>query len=53
MIQVKFPDGSVKDYPDQATAMDVAQSIGSRLAGAVVAAEVEARCATPCGRWRN
>ncbi len=41
MIQVAFPDGSVQEYPDQATAMDVAQSIGSRLAGAVVAAEVD------------
>ena len=41
MIQVQFPDASVKEYPDQATAMEVAQSIGSRLAGAVVAAEVD------------
>ncbi len=41
MIQVKFPDGSVKEYPDQASAMEVAQSIGSRLAGAVVAADVD------------
>lgn len=41
MIQVKFPDGSVKDYSEQTTAMDVAQSIGSRLAGVVVAAEVD------------
>jgi threonyl-tRNA synthetase len=40
MIQVQFPDASMKEYPDQATAMDVAQSIGSRLATAVVAAEV-------------
>ncbi len=40
MIQVQFPDASVKEFPDQATAMEVAQSIGSRLAGAVVAAEV-------------
>jgi len=41
MIQVQFPDASVREYPDQATAMEVAQSIGSRLAGAVVAAEVD------------
>ena len=40
MIQVQFPDASIKEYPDHATAMDVAQSIGSRLAAAVVAAEV-------------
>jgi len=41
MIQVQFPDGSIKEYPDQATAMDAAPSIGSRLAAAVVAAEVD------------
>jgi threonyl-tRNA synthetase len=41
MIQVQFPDASIKEYPDHATAMDVAQSIGSRLAAAVVAAEVD------------
>ncbi len=41
MIQVSFPDASVREYPDQATALEVAQSIGSRLAGAVVAAEID------------
>lgn len=41
MIQVQLPDASIKEYPDQATAMDVAESIGARLAGAVVAAEVD------------
>ena len=41
MIQVQFPDASVREYPDQATALEVAQSIGSRLAGAVVAAEID------------
>jgi len=41
MIQVKLPDGSINEYPDQATALDVAQAIGSRLASAVVAAEVD------------
>ncbi|MCY2995557.1 MAG: threonine--tRNA ligase [Planctomycetota bacterium] len=45
MIQVKLPDGSVKEYSAEATAMDVAQSIGSRLAGAVIAAEVEGQVA--------
>jgi threonyl-tRNA synthetase len=40
MIQVKFPDGTLKEYADEATAMAVAESIGSRLAGAVIAAEV-------------
>lgn len=41
MIQVKLPDDSINEYPDQATALDVAESIGSRLASAVVAAEVD------------
>jgi hypothetical protein len=38
-------------YPDDATAQDVAQAIGSRLANAVVAAEVEGRVATRRCRW--
>lgn len=41
MIQVKLPDGSINEHPDQTTALDVAASIGSRLASAVVAAEVD------------
>ena len=41
MIEVKLPDGTVKEYADGATALDVAQSIGERLANAVVAAEVK------------
>lgn len=41
MVQVKLPDGSVHDYPDQATSLDVAKAIGSRLANAVVAAEID------------
>jgi threonyl-tRNA synthetase len=41
MIEVKLPDGSIQSYPDDATALDVARAIGSRLANAVVAAEVE------------
>jgi threonyl-tRNA synthetase len=43
MIQVQLPDGTVSEYPDQASAMDVAESIGSRLAAAVIAAEVDGR----------
>jgi len=26
MIQVKLPDGSIKEYPDESTAVDVAES---------------------------
>ena len=38
MIQVQLPDGSLKDYPDNASPLDVAESIGPRLAKACVAA---------------
>lgn len=40
MLQVQLPDGSLVEYPDNATAMDVATKIGARLASAVVAAKV-------------
>jgi len=40
MIAVELPDGSVRDYPEESTPLDVAESIGSRLASAVVAAAV-------------
>lgn len=40
MLQVQLPDGSLVEHPDNATAMDVASKIGSRLAAAVVAARV-------------
>lgn len=38
MIQVSFPDGSRREFPENTTPLQVAQSIGSRLAGAVLAA---------------
>ncbi|MCH5374773.1 MAG: TGS domain-containing protein, partial [Planctomycetes bacterium] len=41
MLTVRLPDGTEKDYPDNASALDVAESIGSRLANATVAAEVD------------
>ncbi len=41
MIEVQLPDGSIHSYPEDASALDVAQAIGSRLAAAVVAAEVD------------
>ncbi|MGH7130197.1 MAG: TGS domain-containing protein, partial [Planctomycetaceae bacterium] len=40
MIQVQLPDGSVKECGDESTALNVAEGIGSRLASAVLAAEV-------------
>ncbi len=41
MVSVQLPDGTLVDHPDQATALDVAEKIGSRLAKAVVAADVD------------
>jgi threonyl-tRNA synthetase len=38
-IHVKLPDGSVKELPKGGTALDVAKSIGQRLAEAAVAAK--------------
>jgi threonyl-tRNA synthetase len=43
MLQVQLPDGSVVDHADTATAMDVANKIGARLAKAVVAAKLGER----------
>ena len=40
MIQIELPDGSVTDFPDGSSALDVAASIGERLAMSTVAAEV-------------
>jgi threonyl-tRNA synthetase len=45
MVQVKLPDGSVQEYADQATGLDVAAAISARLAAAVVAAEVNGKVA--------
>src|SRR2546429_8270041 len=38
-IHVKLPDGSVKDLPKGSTALDIAKSIGTRLAEAALAAK--------------
>ena len=40
MIQVTFPDGNIKEFADGSTPLQIAQSIGSRLARAVLAANV-------------
>ena len=39
-INIKFPDGSIKIYESGTNAYNIAESIGSRLAKAVVAAKV-------------
>ena len=41
MTQVHLPDGSARDLPEGASAADLAQSIGSGLARAAVAAKVD------------
>ena len=38
MLQIKLPDGSIKEYPDGARPREVAAEIGKRLAEAAVAA---------------
>ena len=40
MLDVQLPDGTVVSHPDDATPLSIANSIGSRLAKAVVAAQV-------------
>ncbi len=40
MLEIELPDGSRKEYPEESTALDVAESISGRLAQEVVAAEV-------------
>ena len=41
MTRVTFPDGNIREYPEGASALDVAESIGSRLAQAALAAIVD------------
>jgi len=41
MITVSFPDGSSREFEDNRSPLDVAQSIGPRLAQAALAAEVD------------
>jgi threonyl-tRNA synthetase len=40
MLSIQLPDGTVVEHPDDASPMSVANSIGSRLAKAVIAAKV-------------
>ncbi|WP_437191313.1 threonine--tRNA ligase [Planctomicrobium sp. SH527] len=39
-MQIQLPDGTVKEYPAGSSALDVARSIGERLANATIAAEI-------------
>ncbi len=42
-IAIELPDGSTQEYPDGVTGLDVARSIGARLAEAAVAVELDGR----------
>ena len=53
MISVRLPDGSVKEYADDSTSLDVANSIGSRLAQAVLAAKTNGTVVDSAGRSRK
>jgi threonyl-tRNA synthetase len=43
MASIKLPDGSVKEFADGVTPLQVAESIGKRLAQAAVAAKVDGK----------
>jgi threonyl-tRNA synthetase len=42
-IQITFPDGTSREFPQGVTALEVAKSIGARLAAEALAAEVDDR----------
>ena len=42
-VSIRLPDGTIKQHPATTTPMEIAESIGSRLAKAVIAAEVDGR----------
>ncbi len=42
-IAIELPDGSTQDFPDGTTGLDIARSIGKRLAEAAVAVELDGR----------
>ena len=43
MINITFPDGSVRQYPKGATPLDIANGISPRLAAEVLAASVNSK----------
>ncbi|MGD0923326.1 MAG: threonine--tRNA ligase, partial [Terriglobia bacterium] len=42
-VQITFPDGTSKEFPQGVTALEVAKSLGSRLAREALAAKVDGR----------
>ena len=43
MVQIKLPDGSLKEYPEGASPREIAEGIGKRLADAAVAAVADGK----------
>ncbi len=43
MIRVRLPDGTIKEYSEETTPLQIAQEIGPRLASATLAAKVDGR----------
>ena len=43
MLNIRLPDGSVKDFPGPVTVAEVAQSIGAGLARAALAGKVNGK----------
>ena len=47
MVKITLPDGSVKEFQGPVTALEVAESIGSRLAKAAADSRAAAAAAVP------
>ncbi|MBB6521459.1 threonine--tRNA ligase [Pseudoteredinibacter isoporae] len=47
-VTISLPDGSTKEFPENPTVMDVARSIGTGLAKATIAGEVDGKLADAC-----
>ena len=43
MIQIKFPDGNIREYAQGTSALDIAKSISMGLAQKVLAAKVDGK----------
>lgn len=41
MVKISFPDGSVKQYPDFSTGLDIAQSISKTLSRSAIAVSID------------
>ena len=52
MVNIKLPDGSIKEYPDGVRPREVAEGIGKRLAEAAVAAVADGSIVDRLPDWR-